>query len=117
MLEAFGPITRGKLLGLEVVLSGVEAAEDLRMIANMSTAFGGGKEAKRYVRTLHERLHAAPAFLAALRDPEGRRAAKRSEIETFAAGLAAIEARTPRAADDPPHDPVNHLGGRPCLPA
>jgi plasmid stabilization system protein ParE len=91
VLDAVAPITPGKLLGLEMHMVRIDAEEDLRMIANMSAAFSGGDEARRYVQSLHDRLGAAqeyatgPAAVAERRERE--KAAKRAEIAAFAARL------------------------------
>ena len=67
-LEALAPITPGKLLGLEVHAAALEAQDDLRAIGNASVAFGGGSEARDYVRALHERRQAPEGFAERLRE-------------------------------------------------
>lgn len=88
-------------------MNGLEAQEDLRAVGNMSAAFSGGKEAKRYVEGLHERAFSVRRFLEhvdpAKREAAARRreASKRAEVAVFARCVMGVEARM-RGETPPP---------------
>lgn len=90
-------VTPGELLALETTVDALEAESNLRAICNAAAAFGGGKEASRYVRGLHERLEAYQRAVRAS-DPDVNRKVKESQarsVQAFAAYLSAREGAVP----------------------
>lgn len=56
VLDYVGPLSRGKLRGIEVLLDAIEADESLTRMSDTNAAIAGGKRAGRYARHLHERV-------------------------------------------------------------
>ena len=55
MPRYLGPLTPGKLTGVEVLVDAIEADEGLTRMSEINGAFAGGKSAKKLAEHLHMR--------------------------------------------------------------
>lgn len=71
ILEACGPITRGRLLAVQLIADDLVLEDRLQRLTDMNLAFAGGDVARRHAddlserrRKIHEALHPEPAPVA-----------------------------------------------------
>lgn len=83
-------VTRGQLLGLEVISGHFEAVDELRLACAAADAFGG-KAAKDHVKSLHRRIDALGELRDARNPAVKARKKRRHDLEK--ASLAAYLGR------------------------